>query len=42
MKRQKNTVQMKKQGRNSQEQTNEEEISSLPEKEFKVKIVKIL
>ena len=42
MKRQKNTVQMKKQGRNSQEQTNEEEISSLPEREFKVKIVKIL
>ena len=33
---------MKKQGRNSQEQTNEEEISSLPEREFKVKIVKIL
>ena len=42
MKRQKNTVQMKKQGRNSQEQTNEEEISSPPEREFKVKIVKIL
>ena len=32
MKRQKNTVQMKEQGRNSQEQTNEEEISSLPER----------
>ena len=31
---------MKEQGKNSPEQTNEEEIGSLPEKEFTVMIVK--
>ena len=33
---------MKKQGKNLLDQTNEEEISSLPEKEFRVKIVKMI
>ena len=34
---------MKKQGsRNSQDQINEKEISNLPGREFKIKIVKIL
>ena len=33
--------QMKKQGKNPPDQTNEEEIGSLPEKEFRVIIVKI-
>ena len=34
---------MKKQGsRNSQDQINEKEINSLPGREFKIKIVKIL
>ena len=32
---------MKEQGKNPPEQTNEEEISSLPEKQFRVMIVKI-
>ena len=32
---------MKKQGKNPPDQTNEEEIVSLPEKEFRVMIVKI-
>ena len=34
--------QMKKQGKNPPDQTNEEEISSLPEKEFRVMIVKMI
>ena len=34
--------QMKEQGKNSPEQTNEEEIGSLPEKEFRVMIVKMI
>ena len=34
--------QMKEQGKNPQEQTNEEEIGSLPEKEFRVMIVKMI
>ena len=33
---------MKKQGENPPDQTNEEEIGSLPEKEFRVMIVKII
>ena len=42
MKRQRNTAQMKEQGRNSQDQINEEEISHLPEREFRIMIVKML
>ena len=34
--------QMKKQGKNPPEQTNEEETDSLPEKEFRVMIVKMI
>ena len=41
MRRQRNTEQMKEQGKNPPEQTNEEKIGSLPEKEFRVTIVKI-
>ena len=41
MRRQRNTQQMKEQGRSPPDQTNEEEIGSLPEKEFRVMIVKI-
>ena len=33
---------MKKQGKNPPDQTNEEEIGSLPEKQFKVMIVKMI
>ena len=33
---------MKEQGRNSQGQISEEEISSLPEREFRIRIVKML
>ena len=40
--RQRNTQQMKEQGKNPPDQKNEEEISSLPEKEFKVVIVKMI
>ena len=39
MRRQRNTQQMKEQGKN---QTNEEEIGSLPEKEFRTMIVKMI
>ena len=42
MRRQRNTQQMKEQGKNQPDQTNEEEIGSLPEKEFKVMIIKII
>ena len=42
MKIQRNTAQMRKQGRNSQDQINEEEISHLPEREFRIMIVKML
>ena len=42
MKRQRKTAQMKKQGRNSQDQIKEEEISYLPEREFRIMIVKML
>ena len=40
MERQRNTTQMKEQGRNSQDQINEEEINNLPEREFRIMIVK--
>ena len=33
---------MKEQGKNPPDQTNEEEISNLPEKEFRVMIVKMI
>ena len=38
----KNMSQMKEQGKNLQEQINEEEIGNLPEKEFRVMIVKMI
>ena len=42
MGRQRNMQQIKEQGKNPPDQTNEEEISSLPEKEFRVMIVKMI
>ena len=42
MKRQRNTVQMKEQTRNTEVQTYEEEIGKLPEKEFRIMIVKMI
>ena len=42
MKRQRNIQQMKEHSRNPQDQTNEEEISILPEKEFRIMIVKLI
>ena len=42
MKRQRNTAQMKKQTRNTEVQVNEEEIGKLPEKEFRIMIVKMM
>ena len=42
MRRQRNTQQMKKQGKNPPDLTNEEEIGSLPEKEFRVMTVKMI
>ena len=42
MKRQRNTVQMKEQGRNLQDQTHKEEISNLPETELRIMTVKML
>ena len=42
MKRQRNTTQMKQQTRNTEVQTYEEEIGKLPEKEFKIIIVKMI
>ena len=41
MKRQRNTTQMKEQTRNAEVQINEEEIGKLPEKEFRIMIVKM-
>ena len=41
MRRQRNTQQMKEQGKNPPDLTNEEEIGSLPEKEFRIMIVKM-
>ena len=42
MKRQRNTAQMKEQTRNTEVQINEEEIQKLPEKEFRIMIVKMI
>ena len=42
MKRQRNTTQMKEQTRNTEVQVNEEEIGKLPEKEFRIMIVKMI
>ena len=42
MRRQRNTQQVKEQGKNPPDQTNKEEIGSLPEKEFRVMIVKMI
>ena len=42
MKRQRNTAKMKEQTRNTEVQINEEEIAKLPEKEFRIMIVKII
>ena len=42
MRRQKKTQQMKDQGKNPPDLTNEEEIGSLPEKEFRIRIVKMI
>ena len=42
MKRQRNTQQMKEQSKNPPDQTNEKEIGSLPEKEFRAMIVKMI
>ena len=41
MKRQRNTPHMKEQTRNIETQINEEEIGKLPEKEFRIMIVKM-
>ena len=42
MKRQRNTTEVKKQIRNAEVQINEEEIGKLPEKEFRIMIVKMI
>ena len=42
MKRQRNITQTKEQTRNTEVQINEEEISKLPEKEFRIMIVKMI
>ena len=42
MKRQRNTAQMKEQTRNTEVQINEEKIDRLPEKEFRIMIVKMI
>ena len=42
MKRQRNTTQMKEQTRNTEVQINEEELGKLPEKEFRIMIVKMI
>ena len=42
MRRQKNTQKVKEQGQNTPDLTNEEEIGSVPEKEFRIKIVKMI
>ena len=42
MKRQRNTTQIKEEIRNTEVQINEEEISKLPEKEFRIMIVKMI
>ena len=42
MKRQRNTTQMKEQTRNTEVQINKKEIGKLPEKEFRIMIVKMI
>ena len=42
MKRQRNTTQMKEQTRNTEVQINEEEIGKLPEREFRIMMVKMI
>ena len=42
MRRHRNKQQVKEQGKNSPNRTNEEEIGSVPEKEFRVMIVKMI
>ena len=42
MKKQRNTTQMKEQSRNTEVQINEDEIGKLPEKEFRIMIVKMI
>ena len=42
MRRQRNKQQMKEQSKNPPDQTNEEEIGNLPEKEFRVMIAKMI
>ena len=42
MKRQRNTTQMKEQFRNTDGQINENEICKMPEKEFRIMIVKMI
>ena len=42
MKMQKHTAQMKEQTRNTEVQINEEKIGKLPEKEFRIMIVKMI
>ena len=42
MRKQRRTQQMKEQGKNQPDQKHEEEIGSLPEKEFRVMIVKLV
>ena len=42
MKRQRNTTQMKEQSRNAEVQINEEEIGKLPEREFRIMIIKMI
>ena len=42
MKRQRNATQMKQQTRNTEVQINEEKIGKLPEKEFRIMILKII
>ena len=42
MKRQRNTTQMNEEIRNKEVQINEEEIGKLPEKEFRIMIVKMI
>ena len=42
MKRKKNTTQMKEQTRNTEIQINQEEIGKLPEKEYRIMVVKMI
>ena len=42
MKKQRNTTQIKEQTRNTEIQINEEEIGKLPEKEFRIMVIKMI